>query len=175
MAKVNVQDNYDQFLTLITTMSAANTLTFSQVNVGISIFDYAAFLISRIEYTLDVSSVLGELGAATDVFYAAVCGSDGIADLEVNRPEVYDVLTMGCQVTSAASQGVPVAMPIVHDFSNMSGGGILVPAGNIYFGLDSSGFVGAGGAKARVWYRVKPLDAADYLELAQRLRVLSSS
>lgn len=175
MAKVNLQDNYEQFMSLGTTMSAANTLTFSQVTVGISIFDYAAFLISRIEYIADSATVLAELLDSADVLYMAVTGSDGIADLEISRPEVYDLAQISLTKTTVAGNGQYVCQPIVHDFTSMAGGGILVPAGNMYFGLLSNGFAGAGSAKARVWYRVKPLEAADYLELAQRLRVLSST
>jgi hypothetical protein len=176
MAKTSViADKYPQFMTLGTLMSAANTLTFGRVSVGVSIFDYAAFLLNRIEYYFNPAT-LQELVGDSDSLSAAITGSDGIADLNLTRPEVYDNFQLCVNIGDIliTTMNGMYAQPWIHDFTNMPGGGILVPAQDIYLGMTSSGFVTAGQAAARVYYQVVPLKAEDYIELAQRLRVLST-
>lgn len=168
------KDIYDQFMVLGVTSSAANTLTFSQVSLGISLFDYAALVLSRIEYYLDGATILADLVTSSDILYGAITGSDDLTVLEITSPEVYDMVQVGMTVQGAAGSGNLHISPIVHDFSGHPGGGLLVPAQNVYIGVKTSGFAGAAVLKARVYYRVQELQAADFIELVQRLRVLSS-
>lgn len=173
MAKMAVKDKFDQFMTLSVTMSAANTLTFSEVNVGVSIFDYAAFIISRIEYSLAVGS-LDELKLNADSAEVALTGSDTITSLSLSQTEVYDALVFGVRANASPASSELLPMPVIHDFSNMEGGGLLVPAQNMFVGMTSTDFVGAGFARLRVYYRVLSLEAADFVELVQRLRVIGT-
>lgn len=167
------KDLFDQFMWMQTTMSAANALTFGEVTLGMSIFEYAALIITRIEYKLSRPS-FAELVVNADQVSMAVTGSDSIADLELNRPEVYDAAHYAVAVSGTPATAQLMPLPIVHDFTTMSGGGLLVPAQNVFFGIDSVGAAGALTALARVYYHVKALSATDFIELVQRLRVLST-
>lgn len=173
VAKKN-KDSFDQIMGLTLTMSASNTLSFSEVAIGMSIFDYAALIISRIEYFFDSTTVIANLVASADVLYCAITGSDGIADLEIQRPEVYDLVQLSVMASGTPASAGVIQMPFVHDFSQMEGGGLLVPAQNLFLAGLTSGFTVAGIMKARIYYRVKALDASDFIELAQRLRVLTT-
>lgn len=167
---VKNKDQFAQFMSMGVTMSAANTLTFSSVAVGTSIFDYAAFLLHRVEYKLSQAS-LGELTAATDFVTIAVTGSNSVADIfDTSRPDVYDMVSVAPSTTT----GQIIEMPFIHDFSDLPGGGLLVPAQDMFIGMQSAGFAAAGVATLRLYYTIKGLDASDYIELAQRLRVLST-
>lgn len=168
-----LQDKFDQYMTLGVTMSAANTLTFAEVAVGISLFDYAGFLLTRIEYTPGGASY-HEVLTTADSMTVAVCGSNTITDLNVTRPEVYDRINVITIPNGTPASAWVQTLPEIHDFTGMQQGGILVPAQNVYIGMLSTGFVAAGTCTIRMWYRVLEMTPADYIELAQRLRVLST-
>lgn len=164
-------DKYDQFMTLAVQMSAANTLTFSRVGVGVSIFDYAAFIISRIEYHLAATG-LDPYDDSADSAEVALTGNDQITTLSVEQPEVYDALVFGVRANAAPATSEFVYFPVVHDFSTLSGGGLIVPAQDMYVGMTTTGLAAAAYARLRVYYRILALQAADYIELVQRLRVI---
>lgn len=167
------KDLFDQFMWLKVVMSAINTLTFGQVTLGMSIFEYAALIISRIEYSLDYTH-FAEFGAAPDHVEIAITGSDGLTNLQMDQPEVYDAVSYSIVVSGAPATIELVQTPIVHDFSTMKGGGLIVPAQNVYIGMNTAGFAAVGSCVARVYYTVKSLQASDFIELVQRLRVLST-
>lgn len=171
MAKI--VDKYAQFLKMSVTMSAVDTLTFSQLNIGLSMFDYAGLLIRRIEYSLARASYY-EVGTETDVAWLAITGSDQLTSLALSQPQVYDLLEIFGATSGTPATFNALQTPVVKDFVGLPGGGMLVPAQNIYLAMSTSGFVAEGSATARVWYTVEKLSAADYLELAQGLNVLST-
>ena len=167
------KDLFDQFLSMTVTMSGIDTITFGQVAIGMSIFDYAALIISRIEYVVG-RTTWAELSVNTDEFQMAITGSNTIGDLGSNRPEVYDYMIIDAHQVGTPGNYMVFPQPLIHDFSTMKGGGLLVPAQDLYLGLDSLGFAAAGSGLARVYFTVKALGAADFIELVQRLRVLST-
>ena len=167
------QDKFAQFFYMSVTMSAANTLTFAKLALGISMFDYAGLLLHRIEYSPSIATY-AEVNAANDQITFAVTGSGSIAALSGDQPEVYDRLTVGAVVAGTPASLLHKHTPEIHDFTDLPGGGILVPAQDIYFAAVSSGFAGAGIGNCRVYYTVVELQPIDYLELVQRLRVLST-
>ena len=171
MAKL--PDKYAQFFYMSVTMSAANTLTFAKLGVGVSLFDYAAFLLERIEYQ-PTRAAVQEIQAQTDEMVIAITGSDGIASLEGDKPEVYDKLTMSGHLIGAAANLDTNILPIVHHFTSLPGGGLLVPAQDLFIAMQTTGFANAQGSECRVYYTVIELQATDFLELVQRLRVLST-
>lgn len=168
-------DKFTQFLYLSVDQAATNTIAFSQLSLGLSFFDYAGLIITRIEYDVALGA-LTYLTANADELFVGLTGSDSIDDLTPNRPEVYDLMRLKVLVSGTPATAGWMKFPIVHDFSAHPGGGILVPAQDLYLGIDSAGFGNYTNvsASARVWYMVTKLAAADYLEIAQRLRVLST-
>lgn len=174
MAKMTSKDVFAQYLYMSVTMSAANTLTFAQVSIGMSLFEFAAMVICRIDYE-PAQATIQELTGGADLLDVAITGSNTITTLDQKQNEVYDSLKAKTYVSGTPGVSAPVFEPIVHDFSGMPGGGILVPAQTIYIGMATSGFSAAGVCNARVWYTVKEMQASDYIELVQRLRVLGTA
>jgi len=167
-------DKYPQFMKLSVTMSVADTLEFSQVSLGISMFDYAALLLTRIEYSPGRATIQN-IVANTDVIWMGLTGSDSLASLSLEQPQVYDLLEIYGNLVGAAGNMSMMENPIIHDFTGLSGGGLLVPAQDMYLAMSTAGMAGApGSGTARLYYQVQKLQAADYIELAQRLRVLST-
>jgi len=173
MAKAKMQDRFDQFMVFSVTQSAADTLTFSTISLGLNIFQYAAIIISRIEYVLQ-RPALAEFATTADAAELAITGSDSIASLDITQPEVYDRVSYRVVDFGTPASAQIDYSPRVKDFTTMSGGGLIVPAQDMYMAMDSTGFAAAQSASARVYYRVEELAAGDFIELVQRLRVLSS-
>jgi len=167
------KDKYDQFMFLSVEMSAANTLTFGEVGIGGAVFEYAALVFSRIEYYPSYG-VYSELTANADTVDFALTGSDGLADLSIDKPQVYDRASINVNVSGAPAVSNLVNLPIIHDFTQMSGGGIMVPAQTLYVGMVSAGFAAAHTVSVRAYYRIEKLVAADFVELVQRYRILST-
>lgn len=171
MAKV--KDQYSQFMSFGITMSAANTLTYAQIGIGAALFDYAAFLVQRVEYNLARASY-DELIASSDAAHVAIAGNSAVSDIyTTNNPAVYDRKSWFPIVSSTGWANMEHA-PAVNDFSTYPGGGLLVPAQDIFVYMQTSGFAAAGAAIGRIVYRVIELQATEYIELVQRLRVLST-
>jgi len=166
-------DKYAQFFYMDVTMSAANTLTFAKLALGISMFDYAGLLLHSVHYFPGRASYT-ECVTNSDEFTCAVTGSNSIDSLTADQPEVYDRLTVNASPSGTPANFVQRHLPVIHDFGTAPGGGVLVPAQDIYFAMESTGFANPGSAEARVYYTVVKLQATDYLELVQRLRVLST-
>lgn len=167
------KDIYDQFMYLAVTMSAANTITFGQVSLGMSIFDYAALVLSRIEYDFAYTK-FGELIANSDHAEMAITGSDQLSNLVLDQAEVYDMAAYSVGEAGTPGNATIYQQPLIHDFTGMKGGGLIVPAQNVFLGMNTAGFSAAASCVARVYYTVKALAAADFIELVQRLRVLST-
>ena len=167
------KDIFAQFMYMKVLQSASNTLTFAELAIGVSIFDYAALLLERIEY-VPARGTLGDIVADSDIFTGAICGTDGITSLDMDQPEVYDRISFTAAAAGTAGNAIPYELPVVHDFTKLSGGGILVPAQNIYLAAESAGLAAAGQLEARVYYTIRELKPVDYIELVQRLRVLST-
>lgn len=175
MAKASgsMSDKFPQFMSLNVVQTAANTLTFAKLSVGVSIFDYSAFIINRIEYHIPVGT-FDLVVADADSLEMGITGSGTIADLATSQSQVYDSAILVASEQGASANFIVQTLPIIHDFSSLPGGGLLVPTGDMWAACDSAGLTGAASFTARVYYQIMALKAEDYIELAQRLRVLTT-
>ena len=167
------QDKFDQFMVFSITMSAANTLTFSTIALGMSLFQYAALVVSRIEYSVGRPTLI-EMNDEVDFIELAITGSNTITSLPLSYPEVYDRISYNVTHGGTPASQQIIEKPIVKDFTGMKGGGLLVPAQDIYVGMYTEGLASAGTAGVRLYYTIQEMQASDYIELVQRLRVLST-
>jgi hypothetical protein len=173
MAKIATRDVFAQFMRMSVTCTAANTLSFARVVLGTVLFEYAALILHRIEYDISADA-RGEMTADGDNITVAITGSDTIGTLQSDQPEVYDFVIITQHDYGVAAVGDVSLKPIVHDFTTMPGGGMMVPFQDIYIGLNSTGLASAATARLRAWWTIKELGPQDFLELVQRLRVLST-
>jgi hypothetical protein len=167
------KDRFDQFMFLSVTMSAANTLTFSEVAIGGAVFEYAGLIFTRIEY-YPAADLFDDLASSTDTVDIALTGSNGLADLSVDQAQLYDRLSLNAAAFGTPANVIQHALPFVHDFSTMPGGGLMVPAQTLYIGMVTAGFGAATSASVRAYYHIEKLTAADFVELVQRYRILTT-
>lgn len=163
-------DKYAQKLFLDVTMSAANTLTFSGATISSGVGMSEALLLHRINYYPE--GINDEMAQESDIVKMGLCGSQDLDSMSVNQPQVYDSKTVHLIYLDNTGFEIQYS-PLVTDFSNLPGGGLLVPADRLYLGMDTEGFAAADAMSAVIYFTLVTLAPQDYIELAQSLRVLT--
>ena len=159
-------DKYANILTEPITMSAANTLTFAEVNIGLSLFDKAGILISRIEYQPS-GGTIADLEVTADLIGMAVTTSNSLVNLGVAQQAVVTYKSLIRLDLGVAASGVIVELPLTQDFSQLPGGGILITPKPWYIAMESAGLAAAGTMTVRFFFTVVKLTAEMYFELLE--------
>lgn len=156
------------------TESAANTLTFSRLQLAGSLMnEKAALIIHRADIQLDPNGTA--LNGANDFTSMCVSVSDRITDIrDMSQPEILLALWLTRVEFGAAASGILTERPKVLDFSTLPGTGIIVPADNLFVGIESGGAAAALSVKVRLYYTVKPLKTDEYWDLIEARRVMST-
>lgn len=154
----------------VVTESAANTLTFSEIQTNVSIFEKVAWLLQRIEwyFTYATYALLGDSGDTID---AALCSSNQITALSLSNPGVIDLMTM--YKLEASDVGYNYQMqPLVRDFGSLGGGGLLIAPRPLYVGIKGTGVASVATAACRFYFKQIQLKPDEYLELIDFYRLV---
>jgi hypothetical protein len=154
------------------TLSAANTRTFEEIRLGMNLFDKVGLIIHRLEYRLSQGSYQ-ELVVVADNAVLALTSSDQLTSLSELQADVIDMITLEVNhVLNANGETLLIQdFPLVHDFCDMPGGGLLVPPKPLYLGANSAGFAAALTCYIRIYFTIRKLSDTDYLELLETRRV----
>jgi hypothetical protein len=164
-------DKFSNVARVSVTMSAAQTLTFNELNTGIAIFDKAAWIIHRIEYYFGVSTV-NEMTADGDYLVVGLSTNNSITSIATTLPQVIDMVRLYRHDFGAAASGSLLVQPLVRSFEDLPGGGLIVPGDKLYLGMDTVGLANAGFCEARIRFSYMQLSQADYWELVESTRVI---
>lgn len=159
-------DKYANVLTEKITMDSANTLTFEEVNIGLSLFDKAGILISRIEYQPDLAT-LAEMTANADSVSMAVVTSNAISNLAITQAAIVHLTSLNRVDCGTAAAGRLYQLPLAYDLSTLPGGGILITPRPWYIAMGSSGLANPGGGTIRFYFTVIKLTSENYFELLE--------
>lgn len=178
MAKIagKTGDRYVNVAYLDCLLSAANTLTFKKLDVITGALLGAkqyGILIERAEFIFTRASMM-EMTTDGDFVEGAICLSSGLTNLSLMNPEILFNASVTRHDFGVAAAAQIVEKPLVRDFSNLSGGGILIPADRIFLGAQSTGLASAATISCRLYYTSLELAPSDYLELLQSRTLLST-
>lgn len=151
------------------TESAANTLTFEQVQTGTQTFSRIAWIITRVEWHC---GQLQLLIANDDRIAGAICGSNKMDDLDLSDPAVYAFTEIIPVVYGTAANAAVHVQPYIQDFSNMEGGGLIVPSYPLYIGVMGTSLASAVHLSARVYFQQIELKPDEYIELSEATRMI---
>lgn len=161
MAKVK-KDIYPNRAMSSVTQTAANTITFEQINFGVGIFQGVALVLHRVEYMPD-GAALNELAAFGDTWDMGLTTSNLLADLQAFDPAVISMKRM--LAIGAAVE--PFELPLITDFTTMPGGGLILPPNPLFMCVDSLGNAAAHGTIFQLYFTFVELADKDYIELIQ--------
>lgn len=146
------------------TMSAANTLTFSQIQFGVGLFEGKALVLHRADFYPSLATDR-EVVAAADSYIMALTTSNRLAALDVNDPAII----VWRRKVGIAANVEQVLQPVTVDFTSLPGGGVLLPANPIFGAMFSAGFAAAGSMTVRLSFTFVELSPQDYLEVIQSM------
>jgi len=163
MAKSGMGDKYANVAYGIVTMSAANTLTFAQINMGMGIFQRTAMLLHRVLMYPTLASCR-EVVAATDEMQIALTTSNRVSSIS----DILDPAVVCCQRVVGVGVAVePWNLPLISSFTDLPSGGKLIAGNPIYCAMQTTGAAAASICRFQLDFTFVELSDTDYLELVQ--------
>lgn len=161
-------DAYENIMTQQIDIAVADTLAFEELQVGLNLFDKVGMVLSRLEYIVP-ATVLALMTTAGDNITMALTNNNQMASLNSVDQHVIDAVTVHRSDMGTAATGVFWVNPLIHDFSTMHGGGLLVAPKPLFGAINTSGLGTATGVffQLRLYMTLVSLTDADYLELLQ--------
>lgn len=150
--------------------SAANTLTFKEIQTNVDIFSKQAWILHRLEWYLSGTQVDKILQAA-DWISAALTSSDKLTSLDLSSPGVIDLMELGIHSLTAVGYQF-TQKPFVRDFSNLPGGGLIISPRPLYVAVKGESLASAVTVAVRGYFTALTLTADEYLELVDFYRIV---
>ena len=149
------------------TQSAANVLTFQQINFAVGVFQGVALILHKLLYHVGLSA-WQEMITNAESFRVGLAVSSQIADIAMTHVEVINVQERCVSLAGVAANLVgPIDQVITADFSPLPGGGILIPANPVYLAVSSAGLTTPVVCDLDMLFTFRELSDADYIELIQ--------
>lgn len=162
-------DQFVQYASAQVTETAANTLTFQQLQTGGMLFERRAMVFHRIEYAVNV----GALDAEADKITFGWITNNQVTAPTLDDPNVID-LNLARRADAGAAASAQFYMdPYIKDFSALPGGGLIVPSHPLYLFAVGDSLASAVTITSRVFFTLKTLSAQDFIELVEALRVIT--
>ncbi len=174
MPKTTIKDQFANMGLISCVESAANTLTFKKLETGIAMFEKVAWVINRIEYYI-TNTLASQFNGDGDSIAFALTATDQMTSMELSNAAVIDWNEVLRQDWGTAGNADLYIKPIVKDFNQMPGGGIIVTPNPIYLGVKGTGLVAVATVKARFWYSTLEMAPDQYWELVEARRIISST
>lgn len=167
-----IVDKFGNVAAAYLTQTGADVDIFSSFNFPFSIMDKVGLIISRIEY---IAGTLAALNGTTDFFSCGICCASTLADpTDTADALLVDLYRVNRIDMGAAASGMFFEQPFIKDFSSLPGGGILVPPAPLYAFVHTSGANAAMSLRLRMFYTYMNLDTADYWQLVESRRVVTT-
>lgn len=166
------QDEFVNQAYLSVTESAGSTLTFAKLETGISIYEKVGWLISRMDYNIDLTNTA--LAASGDALQFGLSVSNTFA-----TPSMADMAVLDFNEGMRADYGT-AANAIIHlnprtkTFADLPGRGLLVAPNPIYLWALGVSIAGAQTVTARMFYTVKKLKPEEFWELVESRRMVGA-
>lgn len=158
------------------TEAIAGTIKFFEVPTYVDAFSHKAFLMHRLEYLVSITDTAALVGAG-DMIACALCSANNITSIigSINylaEPGLIDLMQLQFELRGAAASFQMREAPIMHDFTQLPGGGILVPARGLYVAIQGASLAAACQCVVRGWFTQVELKADEYLELVDAYRII---
>jgi len=173
MAKKKTSANVDLYANKFfasVTESAANTLTFDELQTNISMRDKVAWVLHRLEWFFPIGEI-NKLIDNADKISLALTSSDGIDSLDLSEPTVIDLLELQSVDKGTPANWTLMTQPIIRDFSQLPGGGIIIYPKPLFLGIKGLSLASAVSAECRGYFTVKDIDKETAFDLIDVYRL----
>ena len=169
MAAKKNTDKYANIINVTVTETAANTLTFQEIEVGFSMFERVGLLIHRVEYAPE-DAAYNSLISSGDTLKCALTASNTIDTINPSERAAIDTIRWHAKDVGTVADLMVYQIPAVKDFSNLPMGGILIAPRPLYVGAEATGFSAAISVQVRLYFTVVSMADSDYFELLESRR-----
>lgn len=176
MASKSVAGDWVTQAVFVVTETASNTLTFEKLETGLSIYDKVGWMLQRAEFTLGAGTrALFNSSGDTLAMALTMTNTLAAAQVRADNPAVYAMRVLERTDYGTAAVAILDDTSYVMDFSNLSGGGIMMLPNPLYFGIVGTGLAGPSTVIARMFYKAVELNDQDYFNLVQARQLLIST
>jgi len=158
-----VADNFANILYNSVVESSANTLTFDEITLGLSLFDKVALIINRIEWYAWPTRLL----AAGDAIEFGISSSNAFVDPDSSQPSIITFQSMDVVDFGTAGVHEVWRQPLVEDLSNLPGGGLLITPRPLYQFVEGTNLAAVATVRMRMFFTVKKMKPEEYFELLE--------
>jgi hypothetical protein len=173
MAKSGGSDQFANLAVITVAEAVAGTLAFKKLETGISLFEKLAWILHRVEYEYDVNAT--QFNTSGDAMECGLSTSDQISSIASTNAAVIDRFRCMRADYGTAASSYLFTSPFVKDFTNLPGGGIIVPPNPLYAFVKGTGLAAVAGYTIRIFYTNKPLEPDQFWELVEARRIISAS
>ena len=162
----SISDRFANIAATAVTETAINTLTYQEVQFGVSLGNRRGLLIDQIDYFIRPATIAGNWVTANDFTIMAWCIDDTLTTLvdNFNNRKILHAMHIGMQLYSLVGVNYFVN-PYIHQFFPPL---IVAPRnGSLFLAIESSSQVNVVGVQSRLYSRFIDLSTQDYLELAE--------
>lgn len=171
-AKKSLVDTFANIAAMQISESSAGTIKYSKFDFPISMMDKVALIISRIEYWTMTRTAFDTSG---DYMVAGLSTSQSLSSsLDVLDPQIVTFFKLTRLDIGTAASGMVFEEPGIQDYSNLPGGGLLVPPNPLYAYVVGNGCSGTVTARIRLYYTMKELSIDEYWQLVESRRIITS-
>lgn len=168
-------DKYSNLFQVTAQESAANTLTFGSIELGLTIFQKVALLLNRI--VVDWNGALFiDMDQDGDKMILGLTQSNSLTTIALSEPAVIfkqeKVLhNHGTAANAILSENVVQT----YDLSTLPGGGELIVPKPLYWAIQGVGLTAVVAITMRVYFQVIELKPDEYFELLESRRFFGAS
>lgn len=162
------QDRYVNVFNAQVAQTANNTLTFEEIDFGLNLFDKVGILIHRLEMYSNVATA--QLVSGADILRSAITQSNQISSISPSERAIVDLFELRIIQAGTPANNELLVEPVVHDWSQVPGGGLLVAPKPLYLAVDTSGYTATETVDMRIYFTIKKLRDAEYFELLESRR-----
>lgn len=173
MAAKSKTDSYANIAAVSVNEATPGVLATAKFAFPFSIMDKMGLIIQRIEYFF---SGLSQLNSDGDFCHVGLtCGIPSTGTLlSQSDPLVLDTCQILRKDFGTAAAGALFNNPFTKDFTNLTGGGLLVAPNPLYAAVISSGAAGITGVWVKLFYTYMELSTDEYWQLVESRRIISS-
>lgn len=169
MATARKADKYPNIINISCEQSATNTMTFEEVDLGMSLLDRSGIIIHRYEMWPE-NNALDALVANTDIITMGIAADSNLTDINLDERAVIDSVRLRPVVSGTPATSQVVTLPLEKSFESLPGEGLLVAPRPLYVGVDSAGMAAAITVIFRIYFTIVKMADSDYFELLQSRR-----